>query len=212
MKRKKRQTLYEILTVHSTTARKKDLHAEKIEIGKQVRLLRKTKNLSGVEFCRRAGNLNPKTLTAVEKGRIKNPSVQTLKSLAHGLDMTISDLFRTIEVEFDRNIYASSQRGFYEINFYSGVKMISLTPFIHEFFCGKLILGARKRVDQTLLKHPRPFFISNLIGRFEITVEDKKIPLKEGENLYFNGAFRHLFYNPLERESTLLVVTAPSFV
>lgn len=211
MRKKRKGNIYEILAVHSKKQQEKALR-EKIDIGNRVRFLRKERGLPGIELCRKAGNLNPKTLTAVEKGRIRNPSIQTLQSLARGLRVTVSDLFRTGEIQLDPSVYASSQRGFYEINFYTGIKMVSLTPFVHEFFCGKLILAARRRADQTLLRHSRPFFISNLVGRFEIQVEDRKIILREGENLFFDGGLRHTFYNPLERESTLLLVTAPSFI
>ena len=66
-------------------------------------------------------------------------------------------------------------------------------------------------MDETLLNHAHPLFISVLIGRFEVQVEERKIVLREGENLFFNGAFRYSFANLLHRESVLLVMTAPSF-
>lgn len=80
------------------------------------------------------------------------------------------------------------------------------------FFCGKLIFSAQRRLDETLLKHPLPIFVWVLVGRFEVRVEGRKIDLREGDNLCFNGVLKHSFSNPLHRESVLLIVTAPSFL
>jgi transcriptional regulator with XRE-family HTH domain len=185
---------------------------QELNLGATIRRLRQEKNLSGVELCRRAADLDPKTLTAVEKGRIRNPSIKTMLSISRGLTVTVADLFRQAEVGMDRNLYLGSQKGAFQIEFpWWGVKMVSFTPFIKDFFCGKLILAPKRRVDETLLKHPLPFFISTLIGRFEVTVEGKTLDLKEGDNLFFNGILKHSFHNPLHRESVLLMVTSPSF-
>ena len=185
----------------------------KLDLYGTLRRLRKEKNLSGVELCRRAGDLDPKTLTAVEKGRIHNPSIKTLQSLAKGLGVSVSDLFRQTEIGMEDYFCLGSQKGGFDLNFPKlGVKMVSFTPFMKEFFCGKLIISARRRLDDQVLHHPLPIFISCLIGRFEIVVEDKRALLKEGDNLFFNGTFRHSFQNLLRRDSVLLMVTAPSFI
>ena len=86
-----------------------------IEIGPVVRRLREEKGLSGVELCRRGKGIDPKTLVALEKGRIRNPSIATLEALAKGFGMTVSDLFR--RAEFDQRDYFSlgSQKGLCKI-------------------------------------------------------------------------------------------------
>ncbi len=213
MKDKKEPSIYEAIRKKFQERQSRNTPSEKLDLPKTVRLLRQEKGLSGIELCKRAGDLNPKTLTAVEKGRIRNPSIKTLLSLARGLGVTVGDLFRQAEIELERHFQLGSPKGSFQIDFPKrGVKVVSFTPFIKDFFCGKLIVGARHVVDETLLKHPLPFFISTLIGRFEIDIEGKKVNLKEGENVFFNGILRHSFYNPLHRESVLLMVTAPSFL
>lgn len=209
---KKHPSLYQVLAQKLEERAKKTSHREKIHLNQTIRQLREGSGLSGVELCRRAGDLNPKTLTAVEKGRIKNPSIQTLLSLARGLNLTVADIFRQAEIGMDRNLYLGSQKGAFQVEFpWAGLKIVSFTPFIKDFFCGKFILGAKRKVEDTVLKHSMPFFISSLIGRFQIRIEEQLIDLKEGENLFFNGRLKHTFYNPLHRESVLLLVTAPSF-
>ena len=213
MKSPKEKSIYQILSKKLHKPSDENRPDEKMDLNQTLRRLRIEKGLSGADLCRRAGDLDPKTLTAVEKGRIKNPSIKTLLSLSRGLGITVGDLFRQAEMEMDRHLYLGSQKGAFQIDFpWWGVKVVSFTPFIKDFFCGKLILAARQKVDETLLKHPIPFFISTLIGRVEVVIEGKIIDLKEGGNLFFNGILKHSFYNPLHRESILLIVTAPSFL
>ena len=211
--RRSPQSIYQVLVEEVQEHIRRNLFAEKININQTIRRLRKEKGLTGVALCKGSGDLDPRTPTAVEKGRIINPSIKTLHSVARGLGVSVSELFRHAEMGIDRNLYLGSQKGAFQIDFpWRGIKAVSLTPFIKDFFCGKLILGARKKIDQTFLKRPLSLFISVVFGRFEITVESRQIKLREGENLFFNGILRHSFYNPLERESVMLFITAPSFL
>ena len=213
MRRKKTESIYRVLGQEINEKARKSLLVEKVNLNQTVRRIRQERGLSGVSLCERAGDLDPKTLTALEKGRIKNPSIKTLHSVARGLGLTISDLFRQAEMEIDRHFYIGSQKGAFQLDFpWLGIRAISFTPFIKDFFCGKLIFSARRRLDETLLKHPLPIFIWALVGRFEVEIEGKHLNLREGDNLFFNGILRHSFYNPLHRESVLLIVTAPSFL
>ncbi|MCB9799969.1 MAG: helix-turn-helix domain-containing protein [Candidatus Omnitrophica bacterium] len=213
MKSKKTtKSLYQILSTQVKSKIKQETR-QQLDLCRTVRRLRLQKQLSGAELCRRAGDLDPKTLTALEMGRIKNPSVKTLQSLARGLGVTVATLFTAAETETDGNFFVGTQRGAFQMDFPSwGIKVISFTPLIKDFFCGKLIIGPKKKLTHTFLAHSKPFFLSTLIGRVDITVEDKKQTLKEGENLFFNGVLKHEFVNPLQRESVLLMITAPSFL
>ena len=92
-----------------------------------------------------------------------------------------------------------------------GLKVVSATPPIPEFFCGKFILAPQRKVAGELVSRPSPLFVEVAIGRIEVEVEEETVSLKEGENLSFNGGLRHSFRNTLSRESTLWLVTAPSF-
>ena len=130
---------------------KKTKTALPLDIGQAVRRLREEKGLSGAELCRRGKGIDPKTLTALEKGRIRNPSMVTLEALAKGFGMSVSDLFR--RAEFDQRDYFSlgSQKGLYKIDLPSqGIQLISFTPLIEELFCGKMILEGQKQFDQKL--------------------------------------------------------------
>jgi transcriptional regulator with XRE-family HTH domain len=180
-------------------------------MGKIVRRLREEKGLSGAELCRRGKGIDPKTLVALEKGRIRNPSIATLEALAKGFGMTVSDLFR--QAEFDQRDYFSlgSQKGVCKIELPSqGIQLVSFTPLMEGLFCGKMILEGQKRFDEKLLSGGGAFFIMTLNGQFEGEIEGRKAVLKEGDNLYFYGGMKFHFANALQRNSTLLVIAAPS--
>ncbi len=212
MSKNKSKNFYKDLSAELEKGTKLSAAQRVIDLGATVSELRRQKKISAKQLCEKGG-LDPKTLNAVEKGRIKNPSIQTLQALAAGFEITVGDLFRQAELKFDRNLYAGNQKGFFQVDFHhSGVRVVSFTPFVKDFFCGKVILGSRKRLDHNLLQHPLPLYLSVLIGRVEISVEGKPFSLREGDNLFFNGILKHTFYNPLEREAVFLLVTAPSFM
>ncbi len=211
--KKSQLPFYDVLSGEMQSKANFNSRAESFDISATVCRLRKEKKMTGVELCRRAGDLDPRTLTALEKGRIKNPSIQTLQSLSRGLNIAVSDLFRKAEIGMDRYFYTGSPKGFCHIDFPSlGMKVVSFTPLVKDFFCGKFILAPRKRLDHLFMKHASPIYISVLIGCFEVCIEEKSKVLKEGENLFFNGYLKHSFLNPLERESVLMLMTAPSFL
>lgn len=183
----------------------------RLDIGASVRRLREERGLSGVALCRRGQKLDPKTLTALEKGRIKNPSIATLQALAKGFGMTVSDLFRQMELQQQDFFSLGSQKGLYKIDFPSrGIQLISFTPLNGDVFCGKMIIEGQKGFDEKLLDHAGAFFVMTLIGQIEGEIEGKKVMLKEGDNLFLNGGMNFRMTNALQRCSTLLLVTAPS--
>ena len=133
---------------------------EEIALGPTIRHLREKEGLGGVELCRRSGGMDPRTLNAIEKGRIRNPSVECLKRIARGLGCLVSDLFTQAEMGLDRNYHQGTPKGVFQIEFPKwGVKVVSATPPIPEFFCGKLILGPQRKVPGELLNRPSPLFL-----------------------------------------------------
>lgn len=184
-----------------------------LDIGAAVLALRQERGLKGVELCRRARGLDPKTLTAIEKGRIRNPSIVTLQALAGGFGVTVSELFRLAEILDEKHFRLGSQKGHYKMEFpAAGLQLVSFTPLAEEFFCGKIILGSEKCFDDSLFEHKGSFFIMSLTGQIDGEIEGKKISLKEGGNIYFRGGIRFRLKNPLPRTTSLLLVTVPSCV
>ncbi len=182
-----------------------------LDIGKTVRRLRETRGLSGVLFCKRARSIDPKTLTALEKGRIRNPSIATLRALATGFGMSVSGLFREAEMEHEAFFSRGTQKGLYKIELpFQGVQMISFTPLAEELFCGKLLVDSLKSFDEKLVGRSGAIFLQALIGKFEGEVDGKAVELKEGDNLFFFGGIKFRMTNAIQRQGTVWLVTAPS--
>lgn len=183
-----------------------------MQLGGKVREFRERRGLSGAELCRKTGSIDPRTLSAIEKGRIRNPSLPVLTAIAKALGCLVRDFFTEAEMDLARNYQVGSQKGVFQIEFPRlGMKVVSATPPIPHFFCGKIILSPQRKVTGELLSRPAPVFLEVVMGRIEFDIEGRKTVLKEGENLFFNGSLRHSFKNTLNRESTVWFVTAPSF-
>lgn len=180
-----------------------------LKLGETLRRLRVKQDLSGAELCRRSGGLDPRTLVAIEKGRIKNPSLESLQKLAAGLGCLVKDIFAACETGLQQNYQVGSQKGAFQFEFpETGLKIISATPFRSPFFCGKLILAPKGHISGDLLKSPFPVFLEIVLGKVELTLEDQTLTLKEGENVFFNGGFSYALKNLLNRETVIWCVTA----
>lgn len=190
----------------------KEIITPSINIGRTVRLLREERQLLSVELCKRAGGLDPKTLTAVEKGRIRNPSIQTLEAIARGLGVTVSTIFRQAELGSEKFFLRSSQKGVFQLQLGTGIELVSFTPFVRGLFCGKFIVGGKKTLDHKQIRFDGAVFAMTLVGNFRVRVEQREMEMHEGDNLYFSGSFEFAFHNPAYRHSVLLVATTPSFL
>ncbi len=191
----------------------RELNRDRILLGKTILKLREGAGLSGVELCRRSGDLDPRTLNAIEKGRIQNPSLESLQRIAQGLGCLVRDLFTQAEMEFDQNFYQGSPKGAFQMEFPSlGLKVVSATPPHSDFFCGRITLSPKRKLEGNFLGRSTSIFIEVMMGQIECMIEKKVSTLKEGENLFFNGGFRHSLRNVLNRESTIRLVAAPSFL
>lgn len=62
-------------------------------IGKNIKRLRQQKKLSQEKLARLT-DISLNTLTKIESGFTKRPSVQTIKKIADALGITIDELFR----------------------------------------------------------------------------------------------------------------------
>jgi len=62
-------------------------------IGKNIKKIRQQKKLSQEKLARSA-DISLNTLTKIESGFTKRPSLQTIKQIADALGITIDELFR----------------------------------------------------------------------------------------------------------------------
>lgn len=64
-------------------------------LGERIRTLRKNKNWSQEELAHRA-NITRSFLGEIERSR-KNPTITSLRKIAHAFDISLEELFRCIE-------------------------------------------------------------------------------------------------------------------
>ena len=104
-------------------------------IGKIVLSLRHEKKISAVQVCQKAGDLDARTLAAIEKGRIHNPTLKTLRSLARGLGLGVHELLMKTEKRTEEVLFKGSQKGFFQADFTQwGLRVVSFTPLVRDFF------------------------------------------------------------------------------
>ena len=65
-------------------------------LGKRLQEARQAAGMTQQELCQHAG-LSYSTLAKIERGAIKAPSIFTIQSIAHALNMTLNDLMGSVE-------------------------------------------------------------------------------------------------------------------
>ncbi len=190
------------------------MEKSKLEVapGQVIRRRRQLLGWKAVELARKSG-LNPRTLDAIEKGRIESPSLRSLVSLAHALGVSAASLFSTHESDQDRFFLGGNQKGQHTLEFQKyGFRVVCYTPLVPNFFVGKVILHGESKIEQKVLPTSGMILVQVIMGKLMVHFEDKEHLIREGNYAFFDGCFPHHFQNPQYKECTFLLVTAPSFL
>lgn len=187
-------------------------HEPAVPIGTILRKLREGQGLSQINLAKKTG-VDPRTLTAIEKGRIINPSLANLKKIAEGLGLNLKGLFGCFESELESHFYLGSQKGEFTLAFpKEKTSLLSYLPKEFPYFAGKLVLESKGRLTPETIRFRGPVFLQMIFGKANFSLENKDCFLKEGQNLFFDGRLSYSLQNPLIREATALIFTAPSFL
>lgn len=180
--------------------------------GKVIRRQRELLGWRAIELARRSG-INPRTLDAIEKGRIESPSLRSLETIARALGISLAALFSTAQSESDRIFLGGNQKGHQTLEFpKNGFRVICYTPLIPSFFVGKVIVKGETRIEHRTLPTSGMVFIQSIMGKLSIHFDGKDYLIREGNYVFFDGCFPHSYFNPQFKESTFLIVTVPSFL
>lgn len=182
-----------------------------IPIGAVLRQIRLAHGLTQVTLAKQSG-IDPRTITAIEKGRILNPSLINLKRLTQALGITLRDLFGRLEAEESSSLWVGNQSGEFEIDLpHQHARLISYLPPNMPFGAGKLILGSKGKIDPTTFPLVGTLFLQVVLGKMELNLEGREILLREGQNCFFNGRLRYTLSNPVWRAATALLFCATPF-
>ena len=187
------------------------LRAASLHPGQTIRRRRQLLGWKSIELARRSG-INPRTVNAIEFGRIKNPSLKGLESLAHTLGISMAALFSSVCPESDSVLLAGNQKGHHTIEFpKAGFRVICYLPFLTDLFIGKVIMNGHTTIDHTTLPTRGLVFVQAIIGKLGVRIDGTDHLVKEGNYLFFDAGVPHVYCNLHLREHTFLLVAAPSF-
>ena len=180
--------------------------------GKVIRRRREFLGWKAIELSRKSG-VNPRTLDAIEKGRIESPSLRNLESLSRALGISTASLFSINELDQDRIFTGGNQKGQHTLEFQKhGFRVVCYTPLVLNFFVGKVILRGETKIEQKILPTTGMILVQVIMGKLTVHFEEKEHLIREGNYAFFDGCFPHHFHNPQFKECTFLLVTAPSFL
>lgn len=180
--------------------------------GQIIRRRRELLGWRAIELSRKSG-VNPRTLDAIEKGRIESPSLRNLECLARALSVSTASLFSNHETDRERFFLGGNQKGQHTLEFQKhGFRVVCYTPLVHHFFVGKVILQGEKKIEQKVLPTSGMILAQVIMGKLAVHFEGKEHLIREGNYAFFDGCFPHSFSNPQFKECTFLLVTAPSFL
>lgn len=205
----KKKTPYKI---RKTVTKEKSRRMVLMRPGQVISERRKCLGLRIVELAKKA-NVKSGTLDAIEKGRIQMPSLPMLQALARALGVSVASFFSGVKPEAKESFQMGNQKGFQTVEFQKhGFRIVCYTPLIPDIFVGKVIMGAGIRVTHALLPTSGMIFVQSVIGKLLVQFDGTDYLVREGNHAFFDGNFPHAFHNPQPKESSFLLVTAPSFM
>lgn len=185
---------------------------ENPSIGRLLRELRKKTGLTQKSAAEKSG-ISPKTLAAMETGRIQNPTLLNLRNLAETFGLSLQNLFGLFEAGQKNHFFIGSQAGEFSADYpKQKIRVISYLDRSAPLFVGKIILGSKGALNGKTVSLPKQVFVQIMLGKLNFSLEEKEFFLKEGQIVYFDGRLNYQFTNPLLREATALMITAPSFL
>lgn len=196
----------------STTKKKLATSKKQAHIGIIIRMLREKQGIRSVDLAR-LSNVNPVTLAAIESGRIKNPSLDSIQSVAKALQMSTAEFFALVESQELEGVYHGSQKGAAVLDFkQQNFRLVSNTPLTHQFFIGKVMLDGGGQIDSEVLALKTSIFIQLIIGKLVVRAGLKEYFLKEGDHFLVSQYVSRSITNPSLREATFSLTTFPSFL
>jgi transcriptional regulator with XRE-family HTH domain len=178
-------------------------------VGAEVRRLRKTLDLTMTELAEASG-VSAGMLSKIENGGI-SPSLATLQSIAHALQVPISRLFTEAEEQRDCSFVKAGtgvrieRRGtkaghMYDLLGHSLSGAIAVEPY--------LITLAREAMPYTNFRHAGLEFIYMLSGKVRYRHADRSYELAPGDALFFDAGALHgpeeLLNSPMEYLSIII--------
>lgn len=180
------------------------------EIGKKLKTFRLSNGMTLKQLALKAGCTDA-YLSQLERGHA-NPSITTLKKIAHALEVKVVDFF--LESEREENDVVLNEKERVNINFKQGDAKIQMLvrnirnkrmqPFYTTLEPGGGSKGAYSHIGEE--------FGIVLQGRLEINLNGTIYSVRKNESFYFSSQEPHSWGNPGRKKTVVIwVVSPPSF-
>ena len=174
-------------------------------VGAKVRELREQRNLSLRALAELCG-ISPNTVSLIERGT-SSPSVDTLQSLASGLDVPIVTFFESGDTEAQMVLTLSYDRVQSEA---PGMKIEHLGRGLagHPFASFLITMEPGASTAESPMEHTGAEWVYCLEGYVVYEVEGRAHRLMPGDSLLFEASLPHRWRNPGTAQARMLLILA----
>lgn len=183
---------------------------KEINVGNTIKNIRTSKGILLKEVAEKCG-ISSSMLSQIEKGTA-NPSLNTIREIAHVLEVPIFKFFMAPEKEEDKIAVLKKEKR--KIIESENLRYELLSPEVKaDIECMKMIL--KKDNSETSIKpkaHKGEEIAVLLKGKVRITIENQSAILEEGDSVHIPALKAHKWTNLTEDEAIIIfAVTPPEF-
>jgi len=188
----------------------KEVIVQEYNIGAKIRELRTAKKLTLQDVANETG-FSTSLLSQIENNNI-SPPIATLAKIANFFDVRIGHFFTEEEEDCPYEVLRSSERTVMP-------RVISQDGSSHGYFFESLSVRKKnKKMDPFLLtlneqvantstySHNGEEFLFIMKGNAELILDDQRIPLHEGDSVYFDSVLKHRLLSAGDGEVKVLAV------
>ncbi|WP_434359219.1 cupin domain-containing protein [Parasalinivibrio latis] len=180
-----------------------------MDIGANLKAVRKQRGLSQRELAKRAGVTNS-TISMIEKNSV-SPSVSSLKKVLSGIPMSLVEFFSSDLTQSASTPVVYRQEELLDI----GTNEVSMKLVGKEYpnrAMSVLLETYAPGSDsgEEMLRHEGEEAGIVVSGRLELTVDEDVMVLDTGDSYYFESTRPHRFRNPFDEECKLYSATTPA--
>ena len=180
-----------------------------MKIGKRMRGLRKTKNMTLEELSEKSG-VALATLSRMENNKMTG-TLESHNSICKALGVSIADLYREIEDE-SKTVESVPKRKRTEHFIHAHkarYEMLVTKPFDKKIMPLAMRVSSGGDTQEEQNKPGVEKFIYMVSGSLEALIGTQKYLLKRGDSLYFDASLPHSFKNTSKQDAEAICIISP---
>ena len=180
------------------------------QMGKRIKKRRENLGFTIKDLSNTIG-VTSSLISQIERGKAF-PSIVTLKKIAETLQITVGELIGENEGLIQHPLLKFNQRRFAKKNT-KGTSSYLLSYHFPSKQIEPYLIQFNKNSDSKGImtsNFPGQEFCFVLKGSFEVTIEENRYSLNEGDGFYFNSNKSHLFKNISDDKAEILWIITPN--